>query len=32
MFYSGPISGLWPDLEELARIRAYVEVTSQEAA
>jgi hypothetical protein len=32
MFYSGPISGLWPDLEELARIRAYVEVASQEAA
>jgi hypothetical protein len=25
MFYSGPISGLWPDMEELARIRAYVE-------
>ena len=25
MFYSGPISGLWPEMEELARIRAYVE-------
>jgi hypothetical protein len=25
MFYSGPISGLWPDMEELVRIRAYVE-------
>jgi Bifunctional DNA primase/polymerase, N-terminal/Primase C terminal 1 (PriCT-1) len=25
MFYSGPISGLWPDMEELARIRAYAE-------
>jgi hypothetical protein len=24
MFYSGP-TGLWPDLEQLARIRAYVE-------
>jgi Bifunctional DNA primase/polymerase, N-terminal/Primase C terminal 1 (PriCT-1) len=32
MFYSGPISGLWPDMEELARIRAYVEVASQDAA
>jgi Bifunctional DNA primase/polymerase, N-terminal/Primase C terminal 1 (PriCT-1) len=27
MFYSGPISGLWPDMEELVRIRAYVEAT-----
>jgi len=25
MFYSGPISGLWPDMEELVRIRACVE-------
>src|SRR5215207_1718197 len=32
MFYSGPISGLWPEMEELARIRAYVEAASQEAA
>jgi hypothetical protein len=32
MFYSGPISGLWPDMEELVRIRAYVEVASQEVA
>jgi hypothetical protein len=32
MFYSGPISGLWPEMEELTRIRAYVEAASQEAA
>jgi hypothetical protein len=25
MFYSGPISGVWPDMEELARLRTYVE-------
>jgi hypothetical protein len=27
MFYSGPIRGCWPDPEELARVRAYVEAT-----
>jgi len=25
LFYSAPISGLWPDMEELVRIRTYVE-------
>jgi hypothetical protein len=25
LFYSGPIRGCWPDPEELARVRAYVE-------
>jgi len=34
MFYSGPIRGCWPDPEEMARIKAYVEAAGglEEAA